>query len=59
MPTETHPIDAQASLSLVAAFILIVGLGVLALVIPVHPWSSSMQGHSTGAGTEAVAEFGD
>jgi len=53
MPTQTHPIDAPASPSLIAAFILILGLGVAALVI--HPPSGSMQGPST----DAVAEFGD
>jgi hypothetical protein len=59
MPTENHLIEAPASRPLIAAFILIVGLGVLALAAYVHPRSGSMQGPSTGAATEAVAEFGD
>lgn len=59
MPTETHPIDARANLSLIAAFLLIIGFGVVALVVPIHSLNGSMQGPSTGAATEAVAEFGD
>ena len=56
MPTKAQLIDAPASRSLIAAFILIVGLGVLALVADPHPGSGSLQGPSA---TEAVAEFGD
>ena len=53
MPTETHPIDARPSLSLIAASILIVVVGVFAL-------ATHVQGPSTDAvATEAVAEFGD
>jgi len=60
MPTETHPIDARPSLSLIAASIVIVSLGVLALAAHAQPRSGSMQVWSTDAtATEAVAEFGD
>ena len=60
MPTETHPIDARPSISLLAAAILIVGFGVLALAGQFHPRSESTQGSSTDEiATEAVAEFGD
>jgi len=60
MPTQTHLIDAPPSFSRVAAFVLIVGLGVLALAAHVHPRSGSVLGPSTDAiATEAVAEFGD
>ena len=60
MTTETHPIDARPSLSLIAASILIVVAGALALGAHVHPRGGSMQGSSTGAtATEVVAEFGD
>jgi hypothetical protein len=60
MPTQPHPIDRPASLSLVAAFMLIVGFGVLALVVPLQPRSGSMQGVSTEAtATDTVAEWGD
>jgi len=52
----THPIDAPASPSLIAAFLLILALGVTALVIQVEPRNAS----STGAvPAGAVAEFGD
>jgi hypothetical protein len=60
MPTQTHPIDARPSLSLIAAFTLIIFLGVLALAAQVHPRSGMMQGPSTDAtATDAVAEWGD
>jgi len=53
MPTQTHPIDARPSLWLIAAFMLIVGLGVLRL-------ATQVQEPSTDAiATEAVAQFGD
>ena len=52
MPAETHPIDARPSLSLIAASILIVSLGVLALTAHLHPRSGLAE-------AEAVAEFGD
>jgi hypothetical protein len=55
MPTETHPIDARPSLSLIAAFMLIVGFGVLALATQVQRPSTD----ATATATEAVAEFGD
>jgi hypothetical protein len=57
MPTQTHPIDAPAILSRIAAFILIVGL-VLAVAAHVHPRSGSMPSPDATA-TEAVAEWGD
>jgi len=53
MPTETHPIDARPSLSLIAAFLLIVGAGVVALAIQGQPPSTAT------IPVEAVAEFGD
>jgi hypothetical protein len=60
MTTHTHPIDARANVSLIAAFILIVGFGVLALATDVRPRSESMQVPSTeGTSTEAVVEWGD
>ena len=59
MPTQTHLIDAPASRPLIAASILIVALGLLALGPQVHPRSGSMQGPSTDTATEAVAEWGD
>jgi hypothetical protein len=55
MSTEPRPIDARANVSLIAAFLLIVGLGVLTLRAVVHPASGSMYVPST----EAVAEWGD
>ena len=52
----THPFDAPASRSLIAAFLLIVALGLLALVVHVEP----RNGSSTDAVTaEAIAQFGD
>lgn len=60
MPTEAHPIDARPSLSLIAASVLIVSLGVLGLAAHVHPRSGAVQVRSTDVMvTEAVAEFGD
>jgi len=60
MPTETHPEDARPNLSPLAASILIVVVGVLALSARVYPWSGSMQGSPADAtATQAVAEFGD
>jgi hypothetical protein len=50
MPTQTHPIDVPATRALIAAFILIVGFGVLALTGTVP-----MQVPST----DDVAQFGD
>jgi hypothetical protein len=55
MPTQPHPLDAPASRSRIAAFILIVGLGVLAVVAQAHP----RNGSDLGPWTESVAEFGD
>ena len=60
MPTHNSRIDARANVSLIAAFILIVGFGVLALATDVRPRSESMQGSSAeGTATEAVVEWGD
>lgn len=60
MPSQPHPIDAPPSRSLVAAFLLIVCLGVLALAAQVHQGSGSMRGSWTDPiGTDPVAEFGD
>jgi len=60
MPTETHPINVRPKLSPIAASILIVVIGVLALSARVYPWSGSMQGPSADpSATEAVVEFGD
>jgi hypothetical protein len=55
MTTQTHKIDASATRSRIAAFVLIVGLGVLALTAQSQSRSGSMQTPST----DAVAEFGD
>lgn len=53
MPTPNHSIDARANVSLIAAFLLIVGLGVISL-------ASFVQETSTDTiATEAVAQFGD
>ena len=57
MTTQTHPIDAPASLSRIAAFILIVGLGALAVTAHVHPRSGGPSSDATAS--ESVAEFGD
>jgi hypothetical protein len=60
MSTEAHPIDARANVSLIAAFLLIVGLGVTALVANVTPRSEWMQVPVTDStATQPVAEFGD
>ena len=58
MHTQTHPIDAPVSRSLIAAVVLIVGFGVLAMAVDVHPRTGSMQGFSTEA-SNTVAECGD
>ena len=58
MPTETHPIDARPSLSLIAAFMLIVGFGVLALGSHLQPRAGWGQLPASGGATELV-EFGD
>jgi hypothetical protein len=50
MPTDTHPIEAPASLSLFAACILIIGL--LATAVDVHLRTASLREPST-AGTVA------
>jgi len=53
MPTQTHPIDVRPSRSLIAAFILIVGLGVLSFVADVH-----LRSGNGDVETPAVAELG-
>src|SRR5262249_60584164 len=53
MPTQTHPIDARPSLWLIAAFMLIVGLGVLGMATQVQEPSTD------GVTTEAVGQFAD
>jgi hypothetical protein len=53
MPTP--PFDAPASRSLIAAFLLIVALGVLALVVQVEPRNGPSNG---GVPAGAVATFG-
>jgi hypothetical protein len=55
MTTQTHPIDVPATRALISAFVLIFGLGVLALTAQFHSPSGSMQVPTT----EAVAEWGD
>ncbi len=60
MPTDTHPIDAPASLSQVAGVVLIVIAGLLAMAVEVHPRTGSAQESSTDAtATNTVAEWGD
>ena len=61
MNTQPHPIDAQASRGLIAAVVLIVGFGVLALVARIDPPAAGWgQLPSSGGATEVVvAEFGD
>jgi hypothetical protein len=60
MSTEAHSFDARANISLIAAFLLIVGLGLTALAANLHPPTQWMQAPwSDGTTTEAVAEFGD
>lgn len=51
--TYTHPIDARANLSLFAAILLILGIGVVAVAAHVQPPPTD------GITTETVAEFGD
>ena len=53
MPTQTYPIHSRANLSLFAAFLLIIGFGVVAVATHVQEPSSA------ATATEAVAEFGD
>lgn len=55
MPTDPRPIDARTNVSLLAAFLLIVGLGVITLRAVAQPESSSIYVPST----EAVADWGD
>ena len=58
MPTDTHPIEAPASLSLFAACILIIGL--LATAVDVHLRTASVRDTSTAAtAADSVAEWGD
>ena len=60
MPTDTHPIDAPARLSLMPTGVFIVIVGLLTTLVAVHPRTGSTQGSSTDAtATEAVAEWGD
>jgi hypothetical protein len=60
MNTHPHPIDAQATRGLIAAVILIVGFGLLALVIRIDPPAGWVDGPSTGAASAAtVAAWGD
>ena len=59
MNTHPHSIDAQASRGLIAAVVLIVGFGVLALVARIDPPAGWGQLPSPGGATEVVAEFGD
>jgi len=59
MPTQTHNIEVPPSRSLIAAFVLIVALGVIALVARVNPPAGWTQFPSGGGATEVVAEFGD
>jgi hypothetical protein len=59
MNTQPHTIDARASRGLVAAVVLIVGFGVLALVARIDPPAGWGQLPSSGGATEIVAEFGD
>jgi hypothetical protein len=53
MPTQTHPIDAPPSRSLIAAFLLIVGLGVLSFVADVH-----LPNGDDAVAAPAIAELG-
>ena len=52
---NTYPIDARPSFWLIAAFVLIVGLGVLGAAADVRAPSGLMQVPSI----DAVAQFGD
>jgi hypothetical protein len=56
MPADTHPIDVPPSRPLIAAFFLIVGLGLLGLGVRFHPHTASMQGTATDT---IVTEFDD
>jgi hypothetical protein len=51
---NTHPIDAPASRSLIAAFLLIVAFGVLALVVRVEPRGSTSNGAVPAGALAAV-----
>ena len=55
MSTQAHPTDAPATLSRIAAFILVVGLSVLAVAAQLHLPSGAMQVPLT----DDVAQFGD
>ncbi len=58
MPTDTHPTGALASLSPIAACILIIGL--LATAVDVHLRTESVREPSTAATVaDTVAEWGD
>jgi hypothetical protein len=59
MNTQPHTIDAQASRGLVAAVVLIVGFGVLALVARIDAPAGWGQLPASGGATELVAEWGD
>ena len=58
MTTQTHPIDAPASLSRIPAVVLILIVGLLAMAVGVHSRTGSAQGASTDA-TDTVATWGD
>ena len=58
MTTQTHNLDVPPSRSLIAAFIVIVALGVFALVARVTPPAGWAQLPAAGGATE-IAEFGD
>jgi hypothetical protein len=53
MPTQTHPIDVPPSRSLIAAFILIVGLGILSFAADL-----GLRGGDDAVATPAIAELG-
>ncbi|HET9157887.1 MAG TPA: hypothetical protein VFN91_14540 [Myxococcaceae bacterium] len=56
--TQTHPIEVRTSRALIAAFIWIIALGVLALVAHVDPPAGWGQLPPSGGATE-FAQFGD
>jgi hypothetical protein len=58
MNTQPHTFDAQASRGLIAAVVLIVSFGLLALVARIDPPPGWGELPSSGGATE-VAEFGD
>ena len=58
MNTQPHSIDTQATRGLIAAFMLIVGFGVLALGTHLQPRAGWGQLPPSGGATELV-EFGD